>query len=516
MGILKNVWTCGATAFAIGLLLGPSQGGSTDARPTKPATAKHTARRAAKPAAPSEYPADYRAPLAYGQDFVEVTGDGVLRGRYRFWGNWDKEFASYEADAKAAAKARGTPCRRVTMGCVFLQDATITLQNVSGGDGKPMTATYSTPQDFRDAMNSQCMKEYSDYMFTWSGGELEVDWVVETLSDMHWVQTGKQTGWGCQPKALGEQVLNALEKYKDRGVCMWMFCAGRPETSNPIADPNNKRKKPQGIGAPPYGISYTVWPLYGGRTLVISRPLIGLMVHEFNHRYLDNLRDLEGVALTRFHGLAAFGFSACGFPEPLDHAAYRFTYQYIIPRGMWRRFTVTTPNTTPKERFSGKAYAWADVKDDCWFRLPDLTDADLAKLTGIPSVKITGDRSAKQDECRAWAVDAGDAAKVSSPYAAQPAEKETALNNILKMQSESCAVLKTATGQWLLVKKELADVYVDMLKISGKGDQPLPVYGYVNRDVLPLLLVKAPAEMAVPACEEGYFRTPRASGHEAK
>jgi hypothetical protein len=73
-------------------------------------------------------------------------------------------------------------------------------------------------------------------------------------------------------------------------------------------------------------------------------------------------------------------------------------------------------------------------------------------------------------------------------------------------------VLKTATGQWLLVKKELADVYVDMLKLSGRGNQPLPVYGVVNRDVLPLLLIKAPADMAVPSCEEGYFRGDRGTG----
>ena len=183
---------------------------------------------------------------------------------------------------------------------------------------------------------------------------------------------------------------------------------------------------------------------------------------------------------------------------------------------MWRRFTVTEPNKTPKEPFSGKAYAWDDVGNDCWFKLPDLTDADLARLTGIPSVKIEGDRTAKEDECRSWTVAAGDAAKVFSPYVAKPAEKETALNNVMKIRPESCAVLKTATGQWLLVKKELADVYVDMLKLSGKGNQPLPVYGYVNRDVLPLVLVKAPAEMPVPTLRGRLFPHARRGGHRAK
>jgi hypothetical protein len=101
-----------------------------------------------------------------------------------------------------------------------------------------------------------------------------------------------------------------------------------------------------------------------------------------------------------------------------------------------------------------------------------------------------------------------DVAKVLSPYAAKPAAEETKLNNIMKVRGESCAVLKTPTGTWLLVKKELADVYVDMLKLSNKSDQPLPVYGYINRDILPLLLMKAPSDMPIPSCEEGFFRTP--------
>ena len=189
----KKSLACSITVIAIGMLVSSALSTGVAAKAEKP-----------NEAVPSMYPAEYRAPLAYGRDFVEVTGDGVLRGRYRFWGDWDKEFASYLEDAKAAAKARGTPCRKVTMGCIFLKNATITLQDVQGGDGKPMTATYSTPQAFIDGMTDKCMKEYSDYMFTWSGGELEVQWVVETLENMHWVQTGKNRAWGCQPKALGD------------------------------------------------------------------------------------------------------------------------------------------------------------------------------------------------------------------------------------------------------------------------------------------------------------------------
>ena len=48
---------------------------------------------------------------------------------------------------------------------------------------------------------------------------------------------------------------------------------------------------------------------------------------------------------------------------------------------MWRRYTITTPNHTPREPFTGKAYTWAEVQTDCWFKLPQLGNAELAQLT---------------------------------------------------------------------------------------------------------------------------------------
>jgi hypothetical protein len=443
-------------------------------------------------------------PLAYGRDCVEVTAAGTLRGRYRFHGDWEKERASYLEDARKTAATRGTPCRKMTMGCIFLKDATITMQDVKGGDGKPMTATYTTPPNFVEAMSGKTIKDYNDYIFTFSGGEVEMDWVVETVEGLRWVQTGKVPGWGCQPKAVGEQITKALEKYKDRGVSMWVFCAGKPNTLNP----SDEKGKKGGIGGPPYGISYTAWPLHGGYCLVVCGTDPGLIVHEFNHRYLDNLQQIEGIHLTRFHGLSSLGFSSCGFREPLYQATYRFVYQYIITRDMWRRFTVNATNSAPREAFSGKSYSWDEVKNDCWFKLPELTDSDLAKLTGLTGVKILGDRKSKTDDRRSWIAAESDKSKVKSPYVASidPAVKDTALNNVLQLDSESCAVLKTDTGQWLMVKKELADLYIDMPKLTGKGASQLPVYGYVNRDILPLIVIKAPADIPVPPSEVGYFR----------
>ena len=444
------------------------------------------------------YPVKLQKPLAYGKGFVEVTADNTLRRRYRVWGDWDREVQACLEEAREKAKARGTPPRKVTMGCIFLKDATIELQPYKGGDGKPLRGTYTTPPAFVQAMRTRGMQDYSDFMFAFSGGELEVEWVAETLEGMHWVQTHKTRGWSCQPKALGDQVIQALAKHKDAGVCMWMFCAGRPTTLNP--DPKDPMVR---IGPPPFGISYTKWPLHGGYTLVICAPIVGLLVHEFNHRYLDGLPSHEGIQLTMFHGLGMLGYEGwdLGYPPLLN--TYRSVYQHIIRRDMWRRFTITGHNRTPREPFSGKAYAWDAVKHDCWFKLPELSNAELAKLTGIPSFEMDAPRKAKY---RLYKVADADRPKVLSPCVAEPSEKDVALNNLLALPTESCAVLRTATGHWLFVRPDLADVYVDMLALSGKGREPLPAYGYVLEGVRPLLVLKAPADLSAPAHELGYFR----------
>ena len=116
---------------------------------------------------------------------------------------------------------------------MFLKDARITCSRIDGADGQPLTGTFTTPPEFVEAMQTRGMREYTDFMFAFSRGELEVEWVTETLEGLHWVSDAdKNPGWSCQPRAVGEAFLKALEKYRDAGVSMWMLCAGRPTTLN--------------------------------------------------------------------------------------------------------------------------------------------------------------------------------------------------------------------------------------------------------------------------------------------
>jgi hypothetical protein len=449
---------------------------------------------AAQPATPADYAAKLVEPLPFGDEFVEVTAAGTLRRRYRVWGDYGAETAAWKTTVETAAAARSNPPRTFRLGCIFLQDATIICPDVLGTDGQPLHATFSTPPEFERQMCERTASEYSDFTTAFTGGEVKCEWVFETLRGLTWTSPGKQPGWGCQARAIGDQLEQALAKYRDAGVDMWVWCAGQPTLLNGAA----KQKLP----GPPYGISYTQWQIFGAYNLAICAPHLPLVVHEVNHRYLDNLASIEGVQLTQFHGLSKMGYETgdLGYPDLL--ATYRSVYLHIIRPAMWRRFSLSgTPSAKP-EPFTGKMYQWSEVKDDCWFRLPLLTEAQLAQLTGVPGLRYIADRTTRW---RQFSVPDAERALIRSPYSASANDTDTALNNVLSLATESCAVLSTATGHWLIVRPEVADIYVAMLSSRGKGP-PLEVAGWLNEGICPLLLLRASPTIPVPEREIDYFR----------
>jgi hypothetical protein len=439
-----------------------------------------------------KYPTRLVESLRFQDEFFEVTESGTLRRRYRVWGSYPKELAAWKAMVEQSG---AVPARTFRLGCIFLKDAEIVFPDVPGADGKPLRGKYTTPPAFVDKMRSRTAQEFTDFAYAFTGGAVKCEWTFDTLTGVKWTGPGKKPQWGCQPRAVAEQIEPLLAKYKDAKIDMWVFCAGKPETLN--------GKAKQNIGAPPYGVSYTQWQLYGGFSLVVSAPHLGLVVHEINHRYLDNLKSIEGVQLTLFHGLSAMGyeFGDLGFDEA-DLATYRSVYLHIIRPAMWRRFSLTGPNGARAEPFSGKFYAWKDVSDDCWFRLPLLGEKELAGLTGLPSLKFT---APQRTMWRHFTVADADRPKILSPYIDKPGENDTALNNLLSLYTESAAVLRTNTGHWLIVRPETADVYVQMLAGRSKG-APLEVAGWINEGVCPLLVLRASPDLAVPKREIDYFR----------
>ena len=490
----------------------PSEGNALE--PSGPARGKHS------------YPADYKPPIKYGkEDIVGVTPEGTLSCRYR--GDWDdpwgKYMESYLAEAKANAAARGVrQPKKVLFAAPIQKNTQVTAgSGILGIDGKPLRGHYSMPEAQQQILHREA-KKIADFFYAASDGEVTVEFIFPVLDGLK-VANGKGKAiLSIWPRGLQDQLLPMLKQYQNAGVIEWIFISGRVQVENSKVDA--KGNPTQRFGNGPFGVSYTGWPLYGGYCMATTAASAGLWVHEFNHRYLDGLKRHAGVQLTRVHSQGQLGYAP---GHNLDEI-YFDAYRYLIRPAMWKRFSSTTPKIAPLEPFSGKAYAWAEVQNDCWFKTPELHNAELAKLTGINSFEIVVFGGSQ----RLFKVAAADRSKVLSKYIEPPkpvkAKKGGApppgapppppvqLDNYIKMGAESCAVVKTATGTWLFVSANMADLYADMLKISGKGKEAVPVYGYVNEGVLPLLVFKAPAAMPLPTCEEGFFRTPVAGGKAAK
>lgn len=496
---------CPGLAAAIGLILSLAFG-DDGPPPLDPAALVRRAATVEPPADPqppsiekriAAYPVRLRDPLSFGSDLIEVTESRTLRRRYRHWGEWDREVADFQDEGRRAVAAAGRQPRTMRVGCVFFEDARLECPKIPGGDGKPLQAAYTTPEWFRRRMREDTCRRYGDFVEAFSGGEVRLEWTFVTVRGLVWTFAGQHApALSFQPRAIGEQFAEALATHADDGIQMWVLCGGPPTPLNP-ADPK------QEVAGPPYGISYTQWKLLQGYSLVVTAPHLPLLIHEFNHRYLDNLQAIEGVQLTTFHGLALLGYETgdCGYDDLLN--TYRSVYQHLIRPAMHRRFTVVEENKTPMEPFRGRAYAWAEVADDLWFRVPEVHAKELAMLTGLGSLEIVGDRTERH---RLFRVGEEDVARVRSPLTGAGGDSDTAVNNLLSLSTESCAVLATETGHWMVVRPDLADLYVEMGRVSGRGGQPLEVYGWINQGVRPLVVLRGDAGMAVPASEVGYFR----------
>jgi hypothetical protein len=486
-------WLAGLRAGAVlGLMAvlmsaGPAAATEPPADPPEPTLAEKLAR----------YPVRLREPLRVGPDLVEVTEARTLRRRYRHWGDWDREVADFKTAGLRAVAAAARAPRTIRVGCVFFDDARLVCPQITGGDGKPLEAAYATPASFRRRMREETCPRYGEFVQAFSGGEVRIEWTFVTVPRLVWTFPGPtDPALGFQPRAIASDFERALEVHADDGIQMWVLCGGPPTPLNP-ADPSQR------VDGPPFGISYTQWKLHQGYSLVVTAPQLPLLVHEFNHRYLDNLQSIEGVQLTMFHGLGMLGYESgdCGYEDLLN--TYRSVFQHLIRPAMHRRFTLVEVNHTPREPFRGRAYAWADVADDLWFRLPELGPGELATLTGLASLEIIGDR---KERYRLFRVADDDQPRVRSPLVDVGTDADTRVDNLLALATESCAVLATATGHWLVVRPDLADIYVDMGRISGRGGPPLEVWGWLNQGVRPLVVLRAPADLPVPPTELDYVR----------
>lgn len=468
--------TC--TLFSLTLFLGfPASGPAEESQPQLKASLV-------------EYPRSLPAPLAYGEEFFEVSPQNTIRRRFRFWGDYEKELQSYLTDARQSVARSQTMPRKLKMVAVFFKDLRVPSLKFTDTEGQPLVGVLSTGDDAIEHLMQGC-REYSDFMLAFTRGEIEVEWQKEVIRERIDYPQRKGAFW---PRAISDQLNRVLKKYEAAEVDMWVFF---PQ-GNVITEGKTDRKLQHG------GIAYPLWSLYGAPTISPGVSGAGWVGHEMIHQLFDmNLPRSERIRLNTVHGSGSQGYHGSDLGWPRLMCTYRNYYLHLYRRDMWRRFSIRDVHNTPREPFSGKPYVWSEVEHDCWFKLPRLGQAELAKLTGLPSLVIDAPERKPYD---LFTVAERDRPKVLSPYLAEADESDVTLNNQISTLSESAAVLRTTTGHWLLVTIEHVDLYVDMLKMADTPGHPLPVYGYVLEGLRPLVLIKAPADLPVPANELNYFR----------
>lgn len=434
----------------------------------------------------------YKTPLSFNDEFVEVSAADTLRTRYHSR-DFDKDMEFYLAQAKENSKGRkpGT----IKMVEIFLKEIDVIARHKDNPDGK-IEGVCNIPDSFITE-HKEFEKTFSDFVYAYSNGAVQIKYLPAIVSDkpIKYDQPGEgPKAWWFRPKFVEEQ-FDFLKDYK-AGDADFMFFFLHTVKIN--------------------GGDQLMWPAYGGmawgneeikgtRLLTLNDHELARNVHEWEHHIFDTtIQETEDMTVTRFHGLddAGYGGGELGWGgKKLGPclAYYRDCIRYYMPRDMWERWQLKGKHNIAHETYSGKGYEWSAVKNDYWFKLPRLGSEQLAKLTGLKSVKVEA-----PDAAMLFKIDAGE--KVLSPRIDALDKNETALNNAVEFHTESAAVIKTATGTWLFVKPQLMDFYVNMLKIKGAGTTPLPVYGYVLEGEKALLALKLPADMKLPAKEAGFFR----------
>jgi len=430
-----------------------------------------------------------REPLAYNGELVEVTQQNTLRQRYHSY-DFAKDLAFYLERAKKSGDGRKPGKMRILQ---------VLIREIDLIDSKGQVAAVCKIPDSFVTEAKEYEKAFSDFVYASSDGAMVVEFLPAKIIDKVKYNNGDLGAqWWFNPKGA-EGELEFLKDFK-AGDADFMFffltIAKRVDNSQDLYP---------GYG----GMAYGSEEIKGARFVALNDHEIARGVHEWQHHIFDTtIQETENMTVTRSHGLidAGYAWNALNW-GPLYGtlnvgpclAYYRDCNLYYQTRDMWERWRLRPAHNMPHEMFAGKAYKWADVKGDYWFKLPQLWTAELQKLTGLKMVQVTAADGT-------MVFDVGDGADLSSPRLIGDVKNDAVLNNAINLFHETAAFLKTPTGKWLFVKPQVADLYVDLLRVQGKPAQPLPVYGYVLEGYKALLAIKLPDDTPVPADELSLFR----------
>lgn len=430
-----------------------------------------------------------KAPLAYEGELVEVTQQGSFRQRYHSY-DLAKDLAFYLERAKKKSVGR-TPGKMKILQVLIRQ---IDLIDSKG----QVAAVCKIPENFITEAK-EYEKVFGDLVYASSDGAMVVEWLpVRIIDKIRYPNGDLGAQWWFNPKGADAE-MEFLKDFKAGDADFMFFYLTIAKRVD-----NNQDLYP-GYG----GMAYGAEEIKGARFIALNDHEIARGIHEWQHHIFDTtIQETENMTVTRSHGLIDAGYSGSslnwgGRYGTLEVgpclAYYRDCNLYYQARDMWERWRLRPAHKMQHEVFAGKAYKWADVKSDYWFKLPQLFQEQLQSLTGLKMIQVSSADAA-------LTFDVGDGPDLASPRLVGDIKNDALLNNAVNFFHEGAAYLKTPTGKWLFVKPQLADVYVDLMRIRGKAAQPLSVYGYVLEGYKALLAIRLPDDMPVPTDELSFFR----------
>jgi hypothetical protein len=449
-------------------------------------------------------------PLEYHGEFVDVTDSNTLYTRYASK-DFGKDLDFYYNRAKADAKGRKPATIRMCE--VFVKQFDVVARHPDNPGGK-IEATCRIPERFiTEAPEYEAVMAKTYYAYT--DGALQIQWRKPIIIDKPLLYDQKQDNanqWWLDPKKIEDELLPFMKDIQPGDVDYFMF----------FLDPAVRKDDPTKKIWPSYGgMAYADASIKGAHFLTINDHEIARGTHEMGHHLYDTtVQETEHMTVTRFHGMSDAGYygdEVFGTQKygTLDLGPimlyYRDCMRYFYPRDMWARWTLHGYHNIAHESFSGKTYRWADVKNDFWFKLPQISKNELRTLTGLKTADIATSEADLQ-------FTVAPSEKIESPRLEGALTADIALNNNINLRTESTAVLKTAKGTFLFVKPQFADLYADMFDIRNNFNDgashggPIPAVGYILQDDKGLVVFKLPDNYGkLPADELGFFRTPPAT-----
>lgn len=430
-----------------------------------------------------------REPLACDGELVEVTQQNTLRQRYHSY-DFAKDMAFYLERAGKNSAGRKPGKMRIMQ--VLIREIELTdSQGV-------VVAVCTIPEKFVTEAK-EYEKAFSDVVYASSDGAMVVEWLpVQVVETIKYNVGNLGSQWWFHPKeAEGEMAF--LKDFKEGDADFLFFFLHVAKRAD------NKQDVWPEYG----GMAYGRQEIKGARVCTLNDHEIARGIHEWQHHIFDTtIQETENMTVTRSHGLTDAGYTGSSLTWSGTYgtlnigpclAYYRDCNRYYQPRDMWERWRLRPAHNVAHEPFSGKAYAWADVRHDYWFKLPQLGPPELQALTGLKTVQAISAEAS-------LVFDVGDGADLASPRLTGDIRNDAALNNAVNFFHESGAFLATPTGKWLFVKPQMADLYVDVLSLQGKPARSLDVYGYVLEGYKALVAIRLPDDLPAPTDELSMFR----------